>query len=328
MKIGTQLQSEIEQTRDDFHQLLQRIPAEAFGLPSNNPAWTVGQVLYHMSIAPRFMVTDVNMILKHSTLFQWLPKLFPKRLFDWLNARLTRYGARNLNRQFLANEYDKAHAAILQMLNTLTEDDLQTSVHYPDWDPLLADDITLAYLFGYIKRHFDSHQAQIEQVLERSTRMTISNQRKRVTGIGRFFFRAPIFLYRVGLGGLLGKRFLLLNHIGRKSGLPRQAMLEVVNYERAADTYYIAAGFGKKSHWYRNILAQPQVNIQVGWRKMAVTAVPLDPEASGEAMVDYAQRYPTAAKNLSRLIGFNVSTEDEYRAVGRDAVPFIALQPR
>ena len=158
--------------------------------------------------------------------------------------------------------------------------------------------------------------------------MTISNQRKRVTGIGRFFFRAPIFLYRMGLGGLLGKRFLLLNHVGRKSGLPRQAVLEVVNYDTATDSYFVAAGFGKKSPWYLNILAQPQVNIQVGGRKMGVTAVPLSPEASGEAMVDYARRYPTAARNLSRLIGFNVSTEDEYRAVGRDAVPFIVLHPR
>lgn len=158
--------------------------------------------------------------------------------------------------------------------------------------------------------------------------MSMTNQRKRVKGIGRFFFRAPIFLYRVGLGGLLSKRFLLLNHVGRKSGLPRQAVLEVVKYDPESDTYYIASGFGKKSHWYLNILAQPEVTIQVGWRKMVVTVVPLGPEASGEAMVEYARRYPTAAKNLSRLIGFNVSTEDEYRAVGRDAVPFIALQPR
>lgn len=157
--------------------------------------------------------------------------------------------------------------------------------------------------------------------------MTIS-ERKPITGVKRFFFRAPIFMYRLGLGGLLGGRFLLLNHTGRKSGQPRQTVLEVVNYDRTADTYYIAAGFGKKSHWYQNILAQPEIAIQVGWRKMAVTAVPLSPEASGEAMVDYARRHPTAAKNLGRLIGYDVSTEAEYRAVGQDSIPFIALQPR
>lgn len=152
-------------------------------------------------------------------------------------------------------------------------------------------------------------------------------KRKPVTGLKKFFFRAPLFLYRIGLGGLLGHRFLLLNHIGRKSGKPRQTVLEVVNHDKASDTYFIASGFGKKSDWYLNILAQPQVNIQVGWRKMAVTAVPLTPEQSGQAMVDYARRYPIAAKNLGKVIGYDVSTEEEYRAVGRESIPFIALEP-
>ncbi|MEZ4592715.1 MAG: nitroreductase family deazaflavin-dependent oxidoreductase [Chloroflexota bacterium] len=153
-------------------------------------------------------------------------------------------------------------------------------------------------------------------------------ERKPVTGLKKFFFRAPLFLYRIGLGGLLGQRFLLLNHVGRKSGKPRQTVLELVNHDKASDTYYIASGFGKKSDWYLNILARPQVNIQVGWRKMAVTAVPLTPEQSGQAMADYARRYPTAAKNLSKILGFNVSTEEEYRTIGRDSIPFIALKPR
>lgn len=152
--------------------------------------------------------------------------------------------------------------------------------------------------------------------------------RKPVTGLKKFFFRAPLFLYRIGLGGLLGQRFLLLNHTGRKSGKPRQSVLEVVNHNKATRTYYIASGFGKKSDWYLNILAQPKVDIQVGWRKLAVTAVHLSPEASGQAMVDYARRYPTAAKNLGKLIGYDVSTEEDYRVVGRDTIPFIALEPR
>jgi hypothetical protein len=37
----------------------------------------------------------------------------------------------------------------------------------------------------------------------------------------RLAMRAPIGLYRVGLGGLLGTRFLLLEHVGRSSGPAR-----------------------------------------------------------------------------------------------------------
>lgn len=158
--------------------------------------------------------------------------------------------------------------------------------------------------------------------------MNTKTERKPVTGLKRFLFRAPLFLYRIGLGGLLGKRFLLLNHTGRKSGKTRQTVLEVANHDRATDTYYVASGFGKKSNWYLNIGENPSVEIQVGWRKMAVTAVRLTPEESGQAMVDYARRHPIAAKNLSKILGFDVSTEEEYRAVGREFIPFVALKPR
>lgn len=150
------------------------------------------------------------------------------------------------------------------------------------------------------------------------------------SGFKRWLFRAPIWLYKVGLGGLMGKRFLLLNHVGRVSGLPRQAVVEVANYDPANDTYLIASGWGKSADWYKNLLKTPDITIQVGRRKMRVTAVPLTPDQSGQAMVEYARRYPTAARTLmKRLLGYELDgTEDDYRALGQDVVPFIALKPR
>ena len=160
--------------------------------------------------------------------------------------------------------------------------------------------------------------------------MNVSKQvRQRPHGLSRWLFRFPIWFYRLGLGWLLGGRFLLLNHTGRKSGRPRQTVLEVVNYDKATDTYYVAVGFGPKTDWYRNLLKTPEATIQVKQRKLDVTADPLTPEASGEAMVDYARRHPTAARNLSHLLGYNVQqgTEEEYRRVGRELVQFVALRP-
>jgi deazaflavin-dependent oxidoreductase (nitroreductase family) len=150
------------------------------------------------------------------------------------------------------------------------------------------------------------------------------------SGFTRWMFRAPIWLYRIGLGGLMTGRMVLLNHVGRKSGKMRQTVVEVARYDKATDTVYVASGWGVKSDWYRNLLANSEIAIQVGWRKMAVTAVPLTPEQSGEAMVDYAHRYSSAAKVLSnRLLGFEVDGTDEgYYALGHDAVPFMALKPR
>ncbi len=148
-------------------------------------------------------------------------------------------------------------------------------------------------------------------------------------GLARLLYRAPVGLYRLGLGRLLGSRFVLLNHVGRKSGQPRQAVLEVVDYDPSTHTCTVVSAWGPQSDWYRNILAEPAVTINFRGRAMAVTADPYSPEASGEAMVTYARRHPGAARSLLDLVGYEVSgSEEDYRRVGSEKLRFVALRPR
>ena len=84
------------------------------------------------------------------------------------------------------------------------------------------------------------------------------------SGMSRALFRAPIYLYRLGLGWLFGKRILLLNHTGRVSGTQRQVILEVVEHDRTNGSFVVASGWGPTAAWYRNILHTPQVSVQVG----------------------------------------------------------------
>jgi hypothetical protein len=161
------LQQEIESTRVAFHRLLDSLPEEALSLPSDNPAWNIRQVLYHIAIIPRYMIVEVVMIRRQIWLYQLLPRLIPKGLFDWLNARLTRVGARRKSRQDLAEEYDRSYRAAFQALDSVDDADFDKSLYYPLWDPLLAGNVTVEYLFGYIKRHFDSHAAQIEKAIRK-----------------------------------------------------------------------------------------------------------------------------------------------------------------
>ncbi|MEZ4770639.1 MAG: DinB family protein [Caldilineales bacterium] len=160
-----QLRREIEDTRTAFHQLLASIPVDAYRLPTDNPAWNVGQVLYHMSLAPRLLGGDAKMIRGQSRLLRLVPAVVPRRLFDWLNKEWTRTRARNPSPAFLAGEYDKAHAAALRALAETDDADFQLRVHYPDWDPLLSGDVTLERLFHYVKAHFDSHAGQLRQTV-------------------------------------------------------------------------------------------------------------------------------------------------------------------
>ena len=148
-------------------------------------------------------------------------------------------------------------------------------------------------------------------------------------GIARWFMRMPITFYRLGLGGLLGGRFLLLNHVGRKSGLPRQVVLEVVNHDAATGIYTVASGVRPNSDWYRNLQDRPDVTIQVGRQKMAVTAHFLTQSEGGEVMMAYARRYPKAALALSKTLNYPVGDgkPEDYRRVG-EGIPFVTFWPR
>ncbi|MGC9540727.1 nitroreductase family deazaflavin-dependent oxidoreductase [Streptomyces sp. UG1] len=146
------------------------------------------------------------------------------------------------------------------------------------------------------------------------------------TGWRRLAFRLPIRLYHAGLGPLLGKRFLLLHHTGRKSGRERQGVLEVVSYDRDTDTWTVASGFGPKSDWYQNLRHRPQAVIQFGRRRFSVTAHFLSPEEGADVMADYARRHPRAARRLASLMGFSVDgSEAAYRRIG-EATPFVRLE--
>ena len=130
---------------------------------------------------------------------------------------------------------------------------------------------------------------------------------------------------------MLGPRFLLLRHIGRRSGAARKTVLEVVRHDLESASYTVASAFGgRNSHWYRNVQKTPDVEITVGARRRRALAVPLS-EAEGEqAFRDYASRHPRAWSQLFRLImgsGFDGS-DDAFRRFAENvpAVDFRTIE--
>ena len=138
-------------------------------------------------------------------------------------------------------------------------------------------------------------------------------------------WRAPIWFYRIGLGSLFGKRFLLLTHIGRKSGQPRQAVIEVVEIDSQTDTYYSVSGFGEKAHWFQNIMYTPDVNIQVGRRKMSAHAERLSLEGGEAILSEYARQHPTALRELSKFLNISYDGSQESLHAMAQALPVIAF---
>jgi deazaflavin-dependent oxidoreductase (nitroreductase family) len=146
-------------------------------------------------------------------------------------------------------------------------------------------------------------------------------------GLARLAFRLPIGLYRLGLGGLLGNRFLLLIHAGRKTGRERRTVLEVVRYDGEKSVFVVAAGFGPQSDWYQNLRARPQAVVQSGRRHWEMRAEFLTPDQAGEEMLEYGRRHPAALRELTGIMGYRVGQDPEdIRAFGR-LLPMVALHP-
>jgi deazaflavin-dependent oxidoreductase (nitroreductase family) len=111
------------------------------------------------------------------------------------------------------------------------------------------------------------------------------------------FFQA---LYRLGLGPLVGRLILLLTTTGRKSGLPR---LTALQYEEVDGEFYLGSSRGAKADWYRNIQANPRVQVQVKGRRLEGSAEPVsDPVRVADFIALRLQRHP-------RLIGMILKSE-------------------
>ena len=72
-------------------------------------------------------------------------------------------------------------------------------------------------------------------------------------GLLRALLGLPVHLYHAHLGVLLGRRFLLLVHTGRRTGTKRETVLEVIRYDPVAREAVVAAGWGRRTGWLHNV---------------------------------------------------------------------------
>ena len=146
-------------------------------------------------------------------------------------------------------------------------------------------------------------------------------------GLLKWAFALPRYLYRWHLGWLLGHRFLMITHIGRKSGRKRQTVLEVAHYDPATRECIVIAGYGAQSDWYRNIQVHPAIEVQVGHQQYTPQQHMLSSEEVLHLLEEYQQRRPRALRALMRFVGFAYDgTPESLRAVS-EVLRGVALRP-
>jgi deazaflavin-dependent oxidoreductase (nitroreductase family) len=149
---------------------------------------------------------------------------------------------------------------------------------------------------------------------------------KKPGGLLRALLRAPIWLYRWNLGWILGGRFLLLVHTGRKSGLARQTVIEVVSHNEGTGVYYVAAAWRDKSDWYCNIQQNPHVIVQVRNRRFDARAEQVPAEEGEARLWDYARKHPVAFKELVVImLGEHLPADRETCRIVAHSIPIVAL---
>lgn len=147
----------------------------------------------------------------------------------------------------------------------------------------------------------------------------------------RQLLRAPAVVYRWDAGWLFGQRFLLLTHVGRRSGRRYQTMLEVIGNNRAADEFIVIAGLGRSANWYRNLQTHPAIEVAVSRRRFQPVHRELEEREAVAVLADYERRNrwmtPVVRRVLSWLTGWRYDGSEGARRRLAAELPILALRP-
>ncbi len=97
-------------------------------------------------------------------------------------------------------------------------------------------------------------------------------------------------------GGFTGAPLLLLHTTGAKTGEER---VNPMMYMAGDHEIYVFASFAGRPEnpaWYHNLVANPQVEVEVGTEKYTATATPLTGPKRDKIYAEQARRYPGFAE--------------------------------
>jgi len=141
------------------------------------------------------------------------------------------------------------------------------------------------------------------------------------SGLVKWLYKTPILLYRLGLGFLVGRLFMVMTTLGRKSGQPRRTAIEFHEYKGRR---YVFSAWGTKADWYRNIEANPGITIQTWRGPESVLARRVDSDAELAQAFDFAMSNPSI-RMVMKSAGFGQTLEQFLAQKGR--FTFVTFDP-
>jgi deazaflavin-dependent oxidoreductase (nitroreductase family) len=137
-------------------------------------------------------------------------------------------------------------------------------------------------------------------------------------------------LYRRRLGWLLGRRFLAVTHVGRRSGKLYETVLEVVSYDRQSGESIVASAYGVTADWYRNLQESPARLIRTGRHEFVPQQRFLAPDEVRVVAVGFRAAHPLEARMANTVMAaIGAVPKDTFRDPVDlfAAFPMIAFRP-
>ncbi len=125
------------------------------------------------------------------------------------------------------------------------------------------------------------------------------------TRIYRWLAKAPLWFYQLGLGWVLGNRLLQITHRGRRSGLLRRTVLEVLHYDPQTREVLVVCGWGGKTDWYRNIEHEPALEIRIGRVRYKPVQELLSLEETVREVLAFFGHHPREVSFAGPLLGID-----------------------
>ncbi len=115
------------------------------------------------------------------------------------------------------------------------------------------------------------------------------------SGLWRTAFKVPLYLWRMGLGSILGHNFVVMTTTGRKSGLPRHTMTE---YAWINNRVVVASGWGTQAQWVKNLESDPHLTVQTAHGTQSCIAHRIEDDETLTSVYQHMQSSPAFLPSL------------------------------
>lgn len=152
------IREELEILRLRFFQLLREIPDENWNIHPPGEDWTIKQEMFHIVQVVNLLPKGIKNASEGGK--RSMLAIVPTNLRSWVNGHIViPFTARNATRQSVAEEYDKAHKALLDTLEKIPEEAWSKGIPYP------KKYRTIEQMAHRPLEHFEEHLKHLQNVL-------------------------------------------------------------------------------------------------------------------------------------------------------------------